>query len=103
MPSVWEWIVGICASLIVVITAAGLIRSKVVRPMRSLVRRAGRMIDAFLGDKEKKVPSVPERLASLEGEVGALKVEMSQHTAVWHTPASANGPRPGLAASPPDR
>jgi len=82
MPRIetWEYIIA-------ALSALALIYTTVVRPMWRAFKRLGLMADLFLGDKDKNLPSLPEK-------VDALRAELHAHVQTYHVPA------PGSRAAP---
>ena len=89
MPTLdtWQAIGIVCGALLAALTLLGVLYTKAVRPMWRAFKRLGLMADLFLGDREKNLPSLPEK-------VDALRAELHAHVQTYHVPA------PGSRAAP---
>ena len=76
----WQAIGVICGALLAALTLLGLLLHKVVLPVFRGLKRLGLMADLFLGDKTKGLPSLPE-------QVDALRGELRSHVQAYHVPA----------------
>jgi hypothetical protein len=81
----WQALGVVCGSLIALLTLVGLIYRWVVRPVWRTLRRLNEVADQLLGDKVRKIPSMTERMASLEQTFGE---HLQQHQVYDRT----NGP-----------
>jgi hypothetical protein len=80
----------VCSALLALGTLIVVVLRKVVRPVWRAawrtIRRLNQVADDLLGDKEKKIPSMTERMSALE-------TKLDEHL-VWHNPTKTNGPTP---------
>lgn len=76
----WQALGIVCGSLIALLTLVGLISRWVVRPVWRTLRRLNEVADQLLGDKVKKIPSMTERMTTLE-------TKLDEHL-TWHQPAA---------------
>jgi hypothetical protein len=88
----WQALGIVCGALLALTTLVGLVYRKVIRPVWRAawrtIKRFNLVADQLLGDKEKGIPSMTERMSKLEKQLG-------EHLE-WHDPKRrANGPRPG--------
>jgi hypothetical protein len=84
----WQALGVVCGSLIALLTLVGLIYRWVVRPVWRTLRRLNQVADQLLGDKARRIPSMTERMTSLEQTFGE---HLQQHQVYDRAP---NGPRP---------
>lgn len=79
---VWtlEGFVGICASVTVVIVAAGLLRQKVFKPMLEITRLVTTLAKQLIGDKDAKPPrpSLMEMVADVQAGLKQQAVVQEQ-------------------------
>ncbi|HEU4541761.1 MAG TPA: hypothetical protein VFR23_11605 [Jiangellaceae bacterium] len=89
----WQQVGTVCVAILAVLTLVGLVYRKVIRPVLRAawrtIRRLNLVADDLLGDKARKIPSMTERMAALEGK-------LDDHLS-WH-----NDPR-GRPARKPSR
>ncbi len=83
----WQAVGIVCGALLAALTLLGLLYTKAVRPMFRGLKRLGQMADLFLGDKEKKIPSLPEQVDALRGELRA-------HVQTYHVPEQGSPAAP---------
>ncbi|HEU4541373.1 MAG TPA: hypothetical protein VFR23_09630 [Jiangellaceae bacterium] len=90
----WQALGIVCGAIVAVLTLIGLVYRRVVRPVWRAawrtIRRLNLVADDLLGDKARKIPSMTERMAALEGK-------LDDHLS-WH-----NDPRGRPARKPTGR
>jgi hypothetical protein len=83
----WQALGIVCGSIIALMTLIGLLYRWVVRPVWRTLRRLNEVADQLLGDKNRRIPSMTERMSALESK-------LDEHLA-WHNPTTkTNGPTP---------
>lgn len=106
----WQALGVVSGALIAVMTLIGLLWRWVVRPVFQTIKRLNRVADDLLGDRERRIPSLTERvvtqtaateqnsatLARLADQVTQQGHRIDEHLS-WH---SGGGRLNGLAPAP---
>ncbi len=90
----WSALGIVCGALIALLTLVGLIWRWVVRPVWRTIKRLNEVADDLLGDRERNIPSLTERLRTQAAATAQLREALDEHLA-WHRPP-VNGPRPAV-------
>jgi len=88
----WQALGVVCGSLIALLTLIGLLYRWVVRPVWRTLRRLNEVADQLLGDKAKRIPSMTERMTTLE-------TKLDEHLA-WHQPRDRSNGQTAPARPP---
>lgn len=87
----WEALGIVCGALIAFLTLVGLTWRWGVRPVWRTLRRLNEVADLLLGDKEREVPSLQDRLGVFSDRISAAEKAHAEHLR-WHTQLQPNGP-----------
>lgn len=94
----WQAVGIVSGALLALLSLAGLVYRKVIRPMWRSLKLAARLIEQLVGDPDEGVPSLMDQLAALRQSDASLARKLDDHLE-WHAnpggrPAKAVLPRP---------
>ncbi len=95
----WAYVTAVCTALLAVLAVYRKVVKPVLRAIWRTIKRLNTMSDAFLGDREKGIPSLPERIAALEEAHATLANKLEEHQR-WH---AATGRTNGIREQQPKR
>jgi hypothetical protein len=87
----WQALGIISAALLSLVTLLGLTWRWGVRPVWRTLRRLNEVADLLLGDKERDVPSLQDRLGVLNDRISAAERRHAEHLSS-HVQLHPNGP-----------
>lgn len=85
----WQALGIICAALLSLLTLMGLTWRWGVRPVWRTLRRLNEVADLLLGDKEREMPSLQDRLGVFSDRLSAAEKAHAEHLR-WHTELQPN-------------
>lgn len=89
----WAALGIVCGALLSLLGLIGVLYRWVVRPVFRVIKRLNDWLDTVNGDREKGIPSLVERVKSIE--------QKQQEHLNWHTGGTKpNGPRPSTGGRP---
>jgi hypothetical protein len=75
----WAALGIVCGALLSLLTLIGVLYRWVVLPVWRTLRRLNEVADQLLGDKTKKIPSMTERMSTLEDGQRELRAQLQAH------------------------
>jgi hypothetical protein len=99
----WQAVGIVCGALLALLTLAGLVYRKGIRPMWRSMKLAARLLEQLVGDPEEGIPSLMDQLATLQRSDAEMARKLDDHLE-WHAnpggrPAKAVPPRPNGPSS----
>ena len=88
----WQALGIVCGALIAFLTLVGLTWRWGVRPVWRTLRRLNEVADLLLGDKDRDVPSLQDRLGVLNDRISAAERRHAEHLSSHAQLLPPNGP-----------